>query len=346
VTRVANVGSWLRRIVGSLSGILLLALLAGFTYEQIGRARDGRSLPPRVGRAIDIGGRTLNLFCSGEGSPAVILEAGGNAPGFAWVAVQAKISEFTRTCWYDRAGVGWSDPPPSPRTGRSVASDLHELLRRGGVPPRYVLVGASVGGEYVRIYTARYPSEVAGLVLVDSTHPDQHEPPYALSKFNRLSPGVRHLICMMVPIMSRFGVLRFIAGRMAQRGTLARLEAQPKALKTDADQACAATDAGRIVPTAGGGNPDLDNAARNAGPVGDCPLVVLAAGKYWAPDGLEKEAQEYHEVWVHQLQSSLAKLSTRGREIIVDAHHGIAGEAPEAVVSAVRQVVEEARAKK
>jgi len=354
---MAKVGSWLRRIAGALSGLLLLVLLAGFTYEQIGRARDANSLPPRVGRAIDIGGRTLNLYCSGEGSPAVILEAGGNAPGFSWALLQPRMAEFTRTCWYDRAGVGWSDPPLSPRTGASVASDLHEMLRRAGVPPPYVLVGASVGGEYVRIYTARYPGDVAGLVLVDSTHPDQHEPAFALSRVNRLSPFVRHLMCLAVPAVSRFGLLRFIAGRMdrragpsqfspEQRDALAKLSARPLALKTDAEQACAATNAGRVVSTVGGGNPDLDNAARNAGRLGDRPLVVLTAGKHWVPDGLEKEAQEYHEVWVHQLQASLAQLSTRGSQVIVDAHHGIAGEAPDAVVTAVRQVVEEARGKK
>ena len=84
---------------------------------------------------------------------------------------------------------------------------------------------------------------------------------------------------------------------------------------------CAATDGGRLVPTSGGGNPDLDNAARNAGSLGDRPLVVLTAGEYWAPAGLEKEAADYHEVWVDHLQASLAQLSTRGRQVVVDAHH-------------------------
>jgi hypothetical protein len=179
--------------------------------------------------------------------------------------------------------------------------------------------------------------------LVDSTHPDQTEPAFMLSPARRLSPGVRHFICLTMPAIARFGVLRFIASRGARRDTLAKLEAQPKALETDAEQACAATDAGRATSTLGGGNPDVDNAARNAGSLGDRPLVVLTAGKYWAPTGMEKEAEQYHQVWVHQFQASLAQLSTRGRQVVVDAHHGIAGEAPEAVVAAVRQVVEEVR---
>jgi pimeloyl-ACP methyl ester carboxylesterase len=260
---------------------------------------------------------------------------------------------FTRACWYDRAGVGWSDPPLSPRTGASVASDLHEMLRRAGILPPYVMVGASGGGEYVRIYTARYPTDVAGLVLVDSTVPDQREPDFMLGPANRISGRTRHLFCVALPVITRFGVLRFVASRdrrplpseftPKQRNTLAKLESQPKAYETNMQQACAATDDGRIVPRTGGGNPDMDNAVRNAGSLGARPLVVLTAGRYWAPHGFEREAAEYHEMWVHQLQASLVRLSTRGRQVIVDAHHDMA-ESPESVVIAVREVVDEVRA--
>jgi hypothetical protein len=152
--------------------------------------------------------------------------------------------------------------------------------------------------------------------------------------------------------MTRFGVLRFVASRERrppspdftpeQNSVLAKLEAQPKAFRIDAEQACAATDEGRIVPREGGGNPDINTAARNAGSLGDRPLVVLTAGRYWAPDGFEKEAAEYHEIWVHQLQASLVRLSTRGRQVVVDSHHDM-GESPDSVVTAVRQVVDEVR---
>ncbi len=129
-----------------------------------------------------------------------------------------------------------------------------------------------------------------------------------------------------------------------QANVLAKLETQPKAFVTDAEQGCAATDQGRIVPREGGGNPDINDAARNAGSLGDRPLVVLTAGRYWTPDGLEKEAAEYHEIWVHQLQASLVRLSTHGRQVIVDADHGMS-QSPESVVTAIRQVFEEVRAK-
>jgi len=336
-----------------LLSLLVLAFLVGFTYEQIGRARDARQLPPRVGQAVDIGGRTLNVYCIGQGTPTVILEPGGNSPGYAQLWLQSKMATFTRTCWYDRAGVGWSDPPSSPRTSASIVSDLHEALQRARVLSPYVMAGGSVGGEYIHIYTARYPSEVAGLVFIDSSVPDMHEPDFALSPLNRMSGSTRHLICMALPAASRFGVVRFFASRQrrpsppdltpAQAGILAKLEAQPKAFVTDAEQGCAATDEGRIVPREGGGNPDINDAARNAGSLGNRPLVVLTAGRYWAPDGFEKEAAEYHEIWVHQLQASLVRLSTDGRQVVVDADHGMS-QSPDSIVTAVRQVVDEVRA--
>ena len=345
---------WISRIVAAFFGLGVLALLVGFTYEQAGRSHDTSRLPQRIGQSVDVGGHSLNLYCSGEGGPTIILETGGNDPGYDWASVQPKLATFTRACWYDRAGVGWSDPPPSPRTSVTVVSDLHELLNRAAVPPPYVLVGASIGGEYARIYTSRYPSDVAGLVLVDSSHPDQQEPAFMLSPFNRMSPTGRQLICAALPFMARFGILRFMASRMGgsvpspsnpEREILVRLNAQPKALRTEAEEGCAATDGGRVVPTVGTGNPELDGAARNAGSLGDRPLVVLTAGRYWAPPGLEKQSADYHEIWVHQLQASLARLSTRGQQVVVDAHHDM-DEAPDAVVTATRQVVDEVRGEK
>ena len=194
---------------------------------------------------------------------------------------------------------------------------------------------------------------MAGLVFIDSSVPDMREPDFYLAPVNRMSGRTRHLFCLALPAIVRFGVLRFAASRERrppepdftpeQASVLAKLEAQPKAFRADAEQACAATDEGRIVPREGGGNPDINNAARDAGSLGDRPLVVLTAGRYWAPDGFEKEAAEYHEIWVHQLQASLARLSTRGRQVVVDADHGMT-QSPDSIAIAVRQVVDEVRA--
>jgi len=151
---------WIRRAWRGLAVALLLAVVLGFTCEQIGRWQDNQH-PFRIGRAVDIGGQSLNIDCAGSGSPAVILESGGGGyGGHGWRKVQAEVAKFATVCWYDRAGEGWSDPPATARSSATIVHDLQELLQRAPVAGPYVLVGHSIGGEYVRIFTATFPSEV------------------------------------------------------------------------------------------------------------------------------------------------------------------------------------------
>ena len=347
---------WLRIAGLSLLGLVCLLALAGFVYERMGRARDARRVSSRIGQAYAVNGHSMNLYCSGVGSPTVVFEAGGNAPGYSWTPVQPRIAQFTRACWYDRAGVGWSEMPAAVRTSASIADDLHELLRAAGEHAPYLFVGASVGGEYSRVYAARYPDEVAGMVLVDSSHPDQHEPDFLLGPMNRMSIQQRRFMCFVSPWMVNLGIMRLLTPRprsfsrpgftAQQAELLATLQSQTTAFRAQSDQACAATNGGAIVENGGTGNPELDDAARHAGSLGDRPLVVLTAGMYWKPDDpvMAKQAADFHEVWVHQLQADLTRLSTRGKQIVVEkADHGIADESPETVVDAVRSVVDQVR---
>ena len=127
---------------------------------------------------VDIGdGRHMNLYCIGTGSPAVIFDSGlGVGSGtLPWSHVQPYVAQFTRACSYDRAGYGFSDPGPLPRTSDAVVSDLHALLVRAGVPPPYVLVAHAIAGLYEPLFADRYPAEVAGMVLVDPSAPGQEE---------------------------------------------------------------------------------------------------------------------------------------------------------------------------
>jgi len=159
--------------------LLVVLAVAGLSYEQMGRNRD-RSHPFRVGEPVD--GRTINVDCAGVGNPTVIFEAGGGGyGGYGWSAAQSGVAKFTRACWYDRAGEGWSDPPPIARDSTTISNDLHVVRQHMQVNGPIVLVGHSIGGEYIRIYTSMFPAEVSGLVLVDSTHPDQREPAIMLS---------------------------------------------------------------------------------------------------------------------------------------------------------------------
>lgn len=127
---------------------------------------------PPPGRLVDIGGYKLHLNCTGKDGPTVILIAGAGDFSFDWELVQLGVARFTRVCSYDRAGLAWSDPGPTPRTMLQDAQELHLLLKAAQVKPPYVLVGHSLGGLIARVYAEAFANEVAGMVLVDSTHED------------------------------------------------------------------------------------------------------------------------------------------------------------------------------
>lgn len=145
-------------------GALVLAQIAATPQHQSPYNVDWYLHPQRL---VDVGGRRLNVICTGAGSPTVILEAGLVADSTAWRLVQPAISRTTRVCSYERAGLGFSDPAPAPRDAAAIVRDLHALLRGAGIAPPYVLVGWSSGGLYTRLYQYRYPEEVVGLVEVD-----------------------------------------------------------------------------------------------------------------------------------------------------------------------------------
>lgn len=335
---------WIRSTSRALALIITLCVLAGVVYEKLGQQRD-RTRFPRVGRSVDIGGRSLNIDCSGEGLPAVILDTGGSAPGYSNLHLQARISRLTRTCWFDRAGLGWSDPSPVQQTSSAIAHDLHALLHAAGIPPPYILVGASFSGFNVRVFAGKYPGEVSGMVLVDSVQEDQqqYEPRASLAPVNRLPASVRGLLCRTVPVTGKIGLLRLLlnahGGRretppgftQSEAAILQELERQPKS----------------FVAASGCGNWEKSAAeAHVVGSLGECPLIVLTAGKPFITGDPEadKELAAFHEIWVHQLQVKLSRLSTRGRQVIVESSgHGIGEEAPEAVIDAISQLLSAVR---
>src|SRR5262245_58378756 len=130
--------------------------------------------PHNFNEKIDIGGRGLYLVCLGAGNPTVILEAGLDDTSLIWNSIYQQVQAFTRVCAYDAAGLGKSDLGPKPHTSRDAAEDLHTLLINANVAGPYIIVGHSVGGFNMRVYANLYPDEVSGLILVDSTHPDEN----------------------------------------------------------------------------------------------------------------------------------------------------------------------------
>jgi pimeloyl-ACP methyl ester carboxylesterase len=147
-------------------GLLILLCSVGQVGAQAQPAT--KYTPP--GQMIDIGGRRLHLNCSGKGSPTVVLMAGGGAYSIDWALVQPRIANVTRVCAYDRAGLAWSDPGPADETVEQTIGDLHMLLRAAREKGPYLLVGASVGGIFIRAYQRAYPKEVAGLIFTNSSN--------------------------------------------------------------------------------------------------------------------------------------------------------------------------------
>ena len=157
---------WLRIIVRSVFILVILLAATGFVYENISEARD-RRFHPMPGLRVDVGGYKLHINCTGQGTPMVVLDSGLGDSYVSWMKVQPQIAKFTRVCYYDRAGLGYSDNSPLPRTSKVMAEELHTLLHNAGVDPPYILVGHSMGGYNVRLFASLYRSEVAGMVLVE-----------------------------------------------------------------------------------------------------------------------------------------------------------------------------------
>ena len=148
---------------------LLLILLIAQVSPRAAPASSFYQYPP-PGRMIDIGGRKLHLNCSGKGSPTVILVAGGSAFSIDWALVQPRVSALTRVCSYDRAGLAWSDSGPADETVEQTVSDLHALLKAAKERGPYVLVGASIGGVFIRAYQRALAKDVVGLVFTNSAN--------------------------------------------------------------------------------------------------------------------------------------------------------------------------------
>ena len=317
--------SWFRRI---LVGLLLFALIlaaAGFLYENISEARD-RRFNPMPGKLVDVDGEQMHLYCEGVGIPTVILESGLGDSYISWRKVQPEIAKFTRVCSYDRAGLGYSDSTSQPRTSKVIAGQLHTLLHNAGISPPYVLVGHSMGGYDVRRYSSLYRNEVVGMVLVDSSHPDQE---------NRFPPELKNMEgswireALFLEYTTPFGIPRLIGlcdDQPAQRAAECNFHSVREAL---AEMKAFPESAAETAAT---------------GSFGDLPLAVLSHD----PDKPSAElapdlAKPTNDAW-EKMQEELAHLSTRGTQAIAKgSSHYIQIDRPELVVDAVRNIVNQAQ---
>lgn len=290
--------------------------------------------PP--GRLYDLGGFKVHLDLRGAGAPAVILESAFAGTSLSWIEIQPRIASFTQVVSYDRAGFGWSDPSPSPRRVDHFASELRRALLAAGVAPPYVLVGHSYGGWIARVYAASHPEEVAGMVLVDVSHPREWKEP-SEDQRRRIRVGSR--LARRGAALARFGLVRLLFLPVVRRLVLgARAPRERGRIESLLEKVPASL---RPVLQSFWVRPEtllslaslIENAPESAAladgarlHLGDRPLLVLTAARP-SPDRLRD-------------QEEVARLSSRGRQVVAEASgHWIPLEEPELVVEAVREVV-------
>jgi pimeloyl-ACP methyl ester carboxylesterase len=277
--------------------IAMLALAAiGGGYETVREAADAKAYP-MPGQLIDVGGHRLHLSCTGSGSPTVVLEpgAGEMSSVLGWIA--PAVARDTRVCVYDRAGRGWSEPADTAQDGMRIAADLHTLLQRGNVPGPYVLAGHSFGGLYVLTFAARYPDEVAGMVLVDSTAPASAAKPAATAPGDGGSYDIMGRVSALASVSARLGLGR-LYGQFDYGSLPPRSRDEARASVAHAKQLRSTID--EYVQ----GNASVEQAA-SLRDFADKPLVVLTAGI--GSDDADLAAQ-----------NRLAALSTNSAHRVID----------------------------
>jgi pimeloyl-ACP methyl ester carboxylesterase len=308
-----------RFLIGSskvLAVLLGLALL-GAIYESVSEAADARAYPP-PGQMVDVGGYRLHINCLGMGSPTVVIESGLGDWSASWSnAVQPAAARTTRVCTYDRAGMGYSEPGPLPRTAARFAEELHTLLQRAEVPGPYILAGHSSGGLTVRVFAAAYPAEVVGVMLIDSVTPGagaQAEAP--------TSRGWSSI----ATLPARVGLLRLLAGPLDLKGGTG-------------PEIANAYVAHSVTPLSAQTGMDeflgMSQGAAEAGAItnlGELPLIVLSR----APN---------RDLEWDRKQTDLLRLSANSRQLFAQhSGHNIQLDEPEAAVNAIVQMVEQIRA--
>jgi pimeloyl-ACP methyl ester carboxylesterase len=328
---------------------MLFVLFSGATARAQG---EGTPPPfPAPGKLVDIGGWRLHLNCTGEARPSqptVILEAGKGDFSVEWSLVQPEVTKFNRACSYDRAGDGWSDLGPHPRTMHQLVYELHTLLEKGGVKPPLILVGHSYGGWLVRLYAYTYPADVAGMVLVEAGAdnpvrllPDGKRVHSSDLATGRPIPAVKVSNPLRVSDIPPGALSQMRAGlqeavKTANEPPRNKLPADAQRMRTWA--------LGQLGHVAAAVN-EFENEelaglraerTKSQYPLGDMPLIVLTRGKTEenGPDGraFEEEHRRDH--------TAVATMSRKGKLVIAaQSGHHIQIEEPELVIKAIREVL-------
>lgn len=285
--------------VNSISTVIILCLFLSTAYAN--------EYPRAPGVRYDVGGYKLHMLCKGHGQPVVIIDTGLGDDSTAWFDIQRDIAKHTRTCVYDRAGYGWSDAGPQPRTSVRIANELETLIHKAKLDGPFILVGHSFGGYNMRVFAASHPEEVTGIVLVDASHENQYE------KLNIKLPQnydrKRNIIILPKP-------------------SGAPLNAEQSMLKERAINA-ARTEISSLYQSA--------LQVKHLRHLPNVPLVVISRGQSeWQG---QKDAENREKIWVH-LQQDLWKLTSHSQHLFAfHSGHDIHLHQPDIIVNAVLDMV-------
>lgn len=319
-TRRMSLAALTARIACSALGLLGVLAATGAAYEQVAAAGDATAYPA-PGRLVDVGGYRLHLDCRGEGSPTIVMDAGLGKSSLDWTLIQPQLAHTTKVCTYDRAGMGWSDPGPAPRTPSHIASELHVLLHNAGVAGPYLLVGHSLAGKNMRMFANDYPAEIAGMVLIDA----RSEAVEANADQPTFAAGLEAQATQYA-VARKLGIARLFGGSLVGLPQISPALATQMALFETGPSAIAAT-------TQEGLNRTADDLTLARSDLGSMPLTVIAAGSNMTDPA-----------W-SAAQSSMAKLSTKGRLVVAEGSgHAVHLEKPEIVIDAISGLVDEIRA--
>ena len=318
------------RAVSILILATLILVLVTVTAGAIAKSNLAKKYPA-PGQLVDVGGYKLHINCMGQGSPTVILEAGQGDYSLIWAYVQPEVAKTNRVCSYDRAGYGWSEPSPNPRTANVEMEELHTILVNANVLGPYVLVGHSLGGMLMRVYTHNYPDEVVGMVLVDSYH---EERPIRNPEVTALTQDMAGQFRTFA-FLSSAGIMALAPQSIPNRGLPKDAYAQYQAIT--ATTAYFETFIAEIFAT-----PESAAEARTLHMTSfdNMPLIVISPGQ-WDVIASFSDA-ENQQLWTafQAQQSELVALSSVSKQVIAEqSGHDIQLDQPDLVIDAIREIV-------
>ena len=305
-----------------LGPVILLAglILAGIISESVAETADIQAYPP-AGQMVDVGGYRLHINCTGTGSPTVIIDAGWGAWSLEWSRVQAEVAQTTQVCTYDRAGMGYSEPGPLPRTAAQFAIELHTLLEQAHIAGPYVMAGHSLGGLPVRIFVHDYPTDIVGVVLIDSMSPGQMTQP--ATEIDPQTPSSSSG-SSLPSLAARVGLVRLLSSQFITQGLPPEAQPAYTAFSVIPRSIQAWSDEGASIQVSLAQADAIKS-------FGDVPLIVLTG------------ALDQMAGW-DTMQAELLELSSNSRQVIAEhSGHNIQIDQPEAAVEAIVAIVSQLR---